>query len=195
MSVPPPEWPCSTFWQFSLDAYARPAVERACLALQDELGFDVNLVLLAAWATASGRRLDAGLAASLRQFGDTFQAAIVRPLRQARRALKATRLEPTLTPLLTERRRVLSAVELDLEHLEQLQLQAMLAAAAPAAVPLADALPADPAAAAAACLEANLRALYPDRPLPPAALAALSAALLAIRDSASSSISGGKTTA
>jgi uncharacterized protein (TIGR02444 family) len=38
----PPDDP---FWRFSLDLYGRPGVAPACLALQDEAGADVNLVL------------------------------------------------------------------------------------------------------------------------------------------------------
>jgi uncharacterized protein (TIGR02444 family) len=185
MSTAAPEWPSSTFWDFSLRAYAQPAVERACLALQDDHGFDVNLVLLAAWAAGNGRQLDAGLAARLRQFGEGYQTSIMRPLRLARRALKSPAVLPTLAPLFAARRRTLSALELDLERLEQLQLHAMAAASAQSGDLPTD----DPAGQAAARLEANLRALYPDRPLPPPALAALLGALPAVGDSTALTIS------
>ncbi len=35
----------SPFWRFSLRFYSRPSVAAACLALQDETGADVNLML------------------------------------------------------------------------------------------------------------------------------------------------------
>ncbi|WP_284733726.1 TIGR02444 family protein, partial [Pseudomonas aeruginosa] len=39
-------------WKFAVDVYARPGVETACLALQEQ-GADVCLLLVAAWL---GRR-------------------------------------------------------------------------------------------------------------------------------------------
>ena len=35
----------SPFWRFSLRFYSRPGVASACLALQDEAGADVNVML------------------------------------------------------------------------------------------------------------------------------------------------------
>ena len=42
--------PSSRFWDFSLEIYAKPGVAQACLALQDECGADVNLLLFCCWA-------------------------------------------------------------------------------------------------------------------------------------------------
>ncbi len=171
-------WPASTFWDFSLALYAQPEVERACLTLQDEHGLDVNLVLLAAFAAAGGRRLDAPAAARLRSFGEGFQRAVMQPLRQARRALKLQDTAPALAPILADRRRALAALELDLERLEQLQLdQLRQAVGLDAAAAPAPAAAADDAAAPECLLAANLAALYPERRLPAEALAALAAAL------------------
>src|SRR5690606_30758862 len=103
-SRPVPDWPRSSFWDFSLRVYDRPGVAAACLALQDGHGLDVNLVLLAAWEAARGGELDGALAARLRQFGEAYQADVMRPLRRARRALKGLAVEPALAPLLAERR-------------------------------------------------------------------------------------------
>ncbi len=43
-------------WQYSLAVYGRPAVAEACLALQDEHGADVNLLLCGCWLATAGRR-------------------------------------------------------------------------------------------------------------------------------------------
>jgi uncharacterized protein (TIGR02444 family) len=145
------DWPASPFWDFSLRVYSQPEVERCCLTLQDEHGLDVNLVLLATWAAGTGRALDPTLAARLRQIGDDYQATVMRPLREARRALKSQRVTPALSPILAERRRLLLALELDLERLEQVQLEA-----------LTSPVSSDAEAAGDALLEANLRALYPN---------------------------------
>ena len=76
------------FWKFSLDFYARPGVEAACLALQDEHGRDVNIILYLCWLGLSGRGpIDqAGLDRALETMAPWRRAAI-EPLRQARRGL------------------------------------------------------------------------------------------------------------
>jgi uncharacterized protein (TIGR02444 family) len=160
------DWPASPFWAFSLRVYSQPEVEHCCLTLQDEHGLDVNLVLLATWAAGTGRVLDPTLAARLRQLGDSYQAAVMRPLRQARRALKSQPVAPALAPILAERRRLLLALELDLERLEQVQLEA-----------LTSAVSSDAEAAGDALLATNLATLYPEQSIPPPMLAALAALL------------------
>src|SRR3974377_2490761 len=41
-----------SLWNFSLAAYANKAVQDECLALQDEFGLDVNLILLCSYLGA-----------------------------------------------------------------------------------------------------------------------------------------------
>ena len=43
-----------SFWEFSLRVYGGRGVAEACLALQDECGADVNMVLYCCWVGASG---------------------------------------------------------------------------------------------------------------------------------------------
>src|SRR5262249_40267230 len=47
------------FWNFSLKVYGRPGVAAACIALQDGLGLDVNLLLYCCWHGRARRRLEA----------------------------------------------------------------------------------------------------------------------------------------
>ena len=166
MSAAGPKWPPSAFWDFSLDFYRRPEVEAACLALQDAHGLDVNLVVLAAWATHTGRRLTPSLAGCLRALGDAYQADVMQPLRQARRALKSHDPGSALAPLLADCRRAMLGLELDLERLEQLQLERLFDEAGSLT-----ALP------AAQLFVANLELLYPDRALPAPVLAVLASTL------------------
>ena len=77
----------------------------------------------------------------------------MRPLRAARRALDPDAAEPWLAPRVARQRRALLAVELELERLEQLQLERLVAQAASAR-----------AAADAALFLDNLLVLYPDVP-------------------------------
>jgi uncharacterized protein (TIGR02444 family) len=159
-----PTWPPSAFWDFSLDFYRRPEVEAACLSLQDAHGLDVNLVLLAAWAARIGQRLTPSLGRRLRALGEAYQADVMQPLRQARRALKSPARAGALAPLLDDRRRALLGLELDLERLEQLQLERLLGAAGSVS-----------ASPAAPLFVGNLELLYPDRGLPAPTLAVLAA--------------------
>jgi uncharacterized protein (TIGR02444 family) len=154
------EWPASPLWTFSLELYSQPEVEAACLALQDDHGLDVNLVLLAAWLARSGRGVEAPLAQALRKRADAYQTEVMQPFRQARRALKRQSMSPPLAELLAERRRCLLATELDLEHLEQLMLEK-----------LAGTLPGDTSAPPATLFARNLAMLYPDRSVPESLLA------------------------
>ena len=62
-------------------AYAAPGVADLCLALQDEHGQSVCLLLWAAWAGATDRPVDQLGAASLAR---TWEANVVGPLRAAR---------------------------------------------------------------------------------------------------------------
>lgn len=122
-----PDWPVSAFWTFSLRVYRCPGVASACLALQDDLRLDVNLVLLAAWAASTHRRLDAVTATRLRQVSEPYQSSVMQPLREARRRLADAFTAPPLAALAADRRERLKALELDCERLEQLALQTALA--------------------------------------------------------------------
>lgn len=76
------------FWRYSLLLYSRPGVAKACIALQDRHGLDVNVMLFAMWAGSRGRTLhdreiDVLLAACA-----TWQELVVKPLRATRREEK-----------------------------------------------------------------------------------------------------------
>src|SRR5262249_61394116 len=45
----------SPFWRFSLQFYRQPKVADACIALQEEAGGDVNLLLFLLWHAAQKR--------------------------------------------------------------------------------------------------------------------------------------------
>ena len=99
------------FWRYSLRLYRLPGVAPACLALQERLGLDVNVLLFCLWAASRGHRLPANtmtLAAGLSLMWSTH---VVRPLRHMRRFLK-----PLSLPAL---RRDVAKVELAAERVEQ----------------------------------------------------------------------------
>lgn len=110
------------FWAFSLSLYDRPGAASACLELQDRCGADVNLLLLGfwrarrgypGWAVAELERIEAAVVPV---------NAVLRPLRDARRALKDLReIEPTADALYAE----IKALELKLEQVAQAWLAAV----------------------------------------------------------------------
>jgi uncharacterized protein (TIGR02444 family) len=75
-------------WRFSLAVYGRPGVAPACLALQDSLGLDVNLLLFCCWAGVRGHRLSPAEIAAASAAASPWQREIVEPLRRIRRQLK-----------------------------------------------------------------------------------------------------------
>jgi uncharacterized protein (TIGR02444 family) len=77
-------------WPFALGFYARPGVAAALIALQDNAGVDVDLVLFAMWLGLSGGgRLDApGLAAAAGAVRP-IRTLVIEPLRALRRDLKS----------------------------------------------------------------------------------------------------------
>jgi uncharacterized protein (TIGR02444 family) len=77
------------FWIFSLRVYQAPGVEHECLALQDQFGVDVNLLLFCAWlAVERGIVLSADNLGQCERAVSDWNERAVRPLRAARRAMK-----------------------------------------------------------------------------------------------------------
>ena len=65
MSNAAPSSQGSPFWRFSLQFYHLPKVADACIALQEEAGVDVNLLLFLLWHARQRRRLSAAEVAAL----------------------------------------------------------------------------------------------------------------------------------
>ncbi len=118
------EFPDHPLWDFSLEVYARPGVEPACLALQEAHGADVNVLLAVIWHGARGLRLSP---AELDRLGGAVAdwcERVVRPLRAVRRDMKAGLGAPA--PMADALRNRVKRLELDAEHLEQLLLAQLL---------------------------------------------------------------------
>ncbi len=73
------------FWDFSIAHYAIDGVAPACIALQDEYGLDVNVVLYAAWWGARGMRLEPGHLNAIETAVSPWRNRVVLPLRELRR--------------------------------------------------------------------------------------------------------------
>lgn len=110
----------SAFWGFATALYAQPGVADLCLALQDEAGRDVNLLLLCLWAGEElGLALDDWALTDLAAAVVSWNGSAVHPLRHLRRSLKGWPGAETV-------RAKIGAAELEAERLAQRHLLAVL---------------------------------------------------------------------
>ncbi|WHS60145.1 TIGR02444 family protein [Pseudomonas sp. G2-4] len=109
-------------WSFSLDLYAKPGVEPACLALQNA-GANVCLLLCGLWLERRGVTCNEQRLQQLRQLAEPWDVEVVRPLRVLRNQWKASALQDTALDSLREQ---VKRLELEAERrlLERLQAAA-----------------------------------------------------------------------
>jgi uncharacterized protein (TIGR02444 family) len=167
----------SSFWDFSIAVYGADSVADECLALQDQFGLDVNLLLLCAFVGArQGITLTADDIAAARTEVDSWHQGVVRSLREARRALKPMGLRDTDDGKAAAQLRTrVKAAELESERIEQAMLEQW------AGAQLVSRPHADPRAAVLANLQSLLSAygIAPERVTAAVALRHLIAAALA----------------
>ena len=114
----------SPFWRFSLRLYRASGVGDACIALQEESGVDVNLLLFLLWQATQQRALTAADIKSLDATISGWRDTAVIPLRNLRRALKSA--PGLVAPDTTEAFRTrIKAIELEAERLQQEALFAL----------------------------------------------------------------------
>lgn len=143
-------------WDWTLAVYARGGVAEACLDLQDQHGQNTSLLLWAVWAEAA----DPALLAQAADVARRWDGLALTPIRAVRRALKPA-VEGIGDSDRESLRDEVKAVELRAERVLMEALEAMT--------------PGQGGAHAMAALEAASEAW--GRAAPPAALAALAAAL------------------
>lgn len=112
------------FWDFSLRTYRSDGVADACIALQDEHGVDVNVVLYCCWAGSRAPALDEAAFDPILRFSREWSGHVVGPLREARRWMKRSGCEdtPVDTGACLALREQIKAIELGAEKLQQLAL-------------------------------------------------------------------------
>ncbi len=79
--------PANPFWDFSLALYRQEGVAPLCLALQDQHGLDVNLLLYAAYAAVCGLSLEPADVEAVDTAVADWREGMLRPLRALRRQL------------------------------------------------------------------------------------------------------------
>lgn len=125
-------------WGVAVALYARPEVEAACLALQDEAGVDITLLLFAAWAgVRRGVALTPERLQALDESLAPWREEVTMPLRRLRRAMK-TMAPPHKSlehPALDLRGRI-KACELESERLALDALAAHAGFSGPMAPPI-----------------------------------------------------------
>lgn len=101
------------FWRFSLAVYQQGAVANECLALQEALGLDVNILLFSAWLGRRGiilHRID--IEAASRAVA-SWHESVVRSLRNVRQQMK------TFGTDFEDLRARIKAIEIEAEQIEQ----------------------------------------------------------------------------
>ena len=111
------------FWRFSLNFYRQAGVAEACIALQDECGVDVNLMLFLLWLAAAGQQLSSTDVKHLDETVRGWRDLTIIPIRDVRRKLKGA---PTLVETDKQEtfRTKIKVIELEAERLQQEALYA-----------------------------------------------------------------------
>ncbi len=119
-------------WDFVTWAYAEPGIEKACLALQNRLGADVNMVLFCTWLAYRGTgttHLAKFLGAALK-LSREWQRTLVEPLRSCRENMKDV-IETSLLvgsdrAAASDLRERVKQCELDMEQLQTLAFYSLI---------------------------------------------------------------------
>jgi uncharacterized protein (TIGR02444 family) len=123
----------NALWRFVLPFYGSAGVSPACLVLQDQLGVDVNILLVAAYAAVErGLVLDRDDIAAADGLVRGWRTEVVEPLRRVRNRMKAGP-SPAPSPATEPLRNKIKAAELDGEQIALAVLFAWLERRAPRA--------------------------------------------------------------
>lgn len=76
------------FWQFSLNCYSKEGVQETLLALQDQHGCHINVLLWGLWLGEERQQVSREALDSALNIVDHHQNTYLRPLRQLRKQLK-----------------------------------------------------------------------------------------------------------
>ena len=113
------------FWSFSLAVYAAPGVAAECLALQENSGVDVNVLLFCAWLGATKRSvLTLEDFAAIEAVVQPWRDMVIHPLRGVRGDIKA--MPDSTNEAVAALRKDAAALELRAEQIEQAMLYRLM---------------------------------------------------------------------
>jgi uncharacterized protein (TIGR02444 family) len=104
-------------WRFALSFYRQPEVAPACLALQEEVGVDVGILIFVVFAAARGVELSDADLDEADRLVTGWRSEVVVPLRRLRRQLK-TGPAPAPTTVTDALRGKIKSIELEAEQIE-----------------------------------------------------------------------------
>jgi uncharacterized protein (TIGR02444 family) len=117
-------FPANPFWDFSLRIYGSEGVSDSCIALQDECGADVNLLLFCGWLGTTGwGRLGPQDIRAAHDKTIAWQSGVVEPLRAVRRRLRQG-FSTIPIEYSDSLHASVMALELSAEHVQQASLSA-----------------------------------------------------------------------
>lgn len=112
------------FWDWSLEQYARPGAADTLLALQDENGLNVNILLWCGWCARDYAETPELVLRKAIDLSGAWTRDVTGPLRQARRALKSPPPQAGAAAAGALRTEI-KACELGAERIEQDMLAAL----------------------------------------------------------------------
>ena len=126
------------FWNFSVRTYRTEGVPAACLALQDERGADVNVLLFCMWVGATRGELGDGVYGEALRYSEEWCSNVVAPLRRARTWMKrqGCHSRPTPTDECMALREKVKGVEFAAEKMQEETLESLVADIAAVELPL-----------------------------------------------------------
>ena len=118
----------SDLWEFSLKLHAEPGVAASCLSLQNQHGFDVNLVLFCIWYGFRHGELTDDLLKTALETSDNWREAVVKPLRGLRTQLKRALTETAYSSgsEISALKEQIKNAELDAERIQQQELEKLI---------------------------------------------------------------------
>ena len=116
-----------SFWDFSLNTYGSEGVPSACLALQNNLGMDVNTLLFCCWYGMQHGRIGERQFEKILGAAELWAEQVVRPLRHVRSWMKKEVYESLQVPVETVSalREKIKSNELAAEKIQQELLQSL----------------------------------------------------------------------
>ena len=110
------------FWDFSLKFYNQNNIASSCIALQDNVGADVNILLYCCWVASEGAAvIKPAEFNEIIEALEPWQSSVVQALRQIRRDMKRHKML-SLGKMSEDLRQSIKVCELESEKLEQVIL-------------------------------------------------------------------------